>query len=162
AGLGRALPRAPGHLLARHARHHGRARAGVGRAVGILAALTKDRFGNWSTLLAYLQDLNRRDSGALAALNSALAAAPDEQRELGAGDGALVLSDVAADARVQKGARLAAIRCAMEAGISGPLLVTLYVGGGELVTDPRLGAHAKKLVELGVPASLADPIHPST
>ena len=128
----------------------------------ILTTLNKERFGTWTTLLAYLQDLNRRESGSMAALAVALTAPAEEQRELAAGEGLLVLADVAGDLRVQKGARLAAVRCCIEAGASGPPLATLFIGGGELATDPRLGATAKKLVETGLPEALAHPGHEIT
>ena len=127
--------------------------------MGILSTLNGERFGTWTTVLAFLQDLNRRETGALAALNAALTAPADEQRELGEGEGALVLADIAGDLRVQKGSRLAAIRCSMEAELTGPPLATLFLGGGELATDPRLGASAKKLIEAGLPAALANPAH---
>ncbi len=129
--------------------------------MGIVGTLNAERMGTWTSVLAYLQDLNRRETGSLAALAAALAAPPAEQKELAEGDGMLVLADVAGDQRVQKGARLAAVRCAVEAGVDGPVLATLFVGGGELAADPRLGATAKKLVETGLPAVLADPQHPT-
>ena len=66
----------------------------------ILTTLNGERFGTWTTLLAYLQDLNRRESGSLAALAALLSAPPEEQRELGAGEGMLVLADVVGDVRV--------------------------------------------------------------
>src|SRR5882762_9161997 len=98
--------------------------------MGILATLNKEKLGHWGSLLDYLQDLNRRESGSLAALAAALTAPAEEQKELGQGDGVLVLADIAGDLRVQKGARLAALRCAIEAGASGPVLATLFIGGG--------------------------------
>ena len=125
--------------------------------MAILSTLNRDKFGSWSTLLAFLQDLNRRETGSLAALAAALIAPPDEQKELAQGEALLVLADLAGDLRVQKGARLAAIRCCIEAGISGPPLATLFIGGGELATDPRLGAAAKRLVEAGLPEALSNP-----
>ena len=64
--------------------------------MAILTALNQEHFGTWTTLLEFLQDLNRRHSGALQALNAALAAHPDDQRELGEGEAVLVLADVAA------------------------------------------------------------------
>ena len=127
--------------------------------MAILSSLNAEHFGTWATVFAYLQDLNRRDTGALAALNAALSAPPGDQRELGEGDGILVLAEVAGDQRVQKGSRLAAVRCAIEAGAAGPVLAMLFLGGGELASDPRLGGAAKRLVEAGVPAVLTAPNH---
>ncbi len=129
--------------------------------MSILSTLNGERFGTWTTVLGFLQDLNRRETGSLAALNTALSAPPEEQRALGEGDGVLVLADIAADLRVQKGPRLAAVRCAIEAGVSGPPLATLFLGGGELAADPRLGGSAKRFVEAGIPVVLADPQHPA-
>jgi hypothetical protein len=122
--------------------------------MAVLSTLKKDRLGEWKSLADYLSDLRRRETNSLAALGSLLAASPAEQRELAAGEALPILVEVAADLRVPKGSRLAAARCAMESGLSGTLLASLFVGAGDLATDPRLGAAAKKLVETGLPAAL--------
>ena len=62
--------------------------------------------------------------------------------------------EVACDLRVPKGARLAAARCLLEADIGEPFVGHLFVGAGDLVTDPRLGALARRLVESGLPCAL--------
>ncbi len=124
--------------------------------MAVLATLKKDRLGEWATLAVYLADLRRRETGSVAALASALSAPADEQRELGR-EGMAVLIEVAADLRLPKGARLAAARCAMEAGASGPSLGALFLGAGDLATDPRLGSAARRLVEGGLPAAIAAP-----
>jgi len=123
--------------------------------MAVLATLKKDRLGEWTTLAEYLADLRRRETNSVAALALALSSPPEEQRELAHGSGLAVLVEVACDLRLPKGSRLAAARCAVEAGASGEALSALFVGAGDLATDPRLGAAAKKLVESGLPAALA-------
>jgi hypothetical protein len=123
--------------------------------MAILATLKKDRLGEWATLAEYLADLRRRETNSVAALALALSSTPEEQRELAQGGGLAVLVEVACDLRLPKGSRLAAARCAVESGASGEALGALFVGAGDLATDPRLGASAKKLVESGLAAALA-------
>jgi hypothetical protein len=122
--------------------------------MAVLATLSKDRLGAWATIGDYLADLRRRETNSVAALALVLSAASDEQRELGQGDGLQLLVDLASDLRVPKASRVAAARCAIEAGASGDSIGALFVGAGDLATDPRLGACAKKLVEEGLPAAL--------
>lgn len=122
--------------------------------MAVLATLKKDRLGEWGSLAEYLADLKRRETNSVAALAVLLSAPPDEQRELAAGKGLAVLVEVAGDLRLPKGPRLAAARSSVEAGVSGEALAALFVGAGDLLTDPRLGAAAKKLVEAGLPAAL--------
>jgi len=123
--------------------------------MSVLATLRQDRAGEWKSLDDYLRDLRHRDQAALAALGHALSAPAPEQRELAEhGDAGAVLLEVACDLRAPKGARLAAARCLLEAGIEPPFVGHLFAGAGDLVTDPRLGAQARKLVEAGLPAAL--------
>src|SRR5689334_22584266 len=123
--------------------------------MSILATLRQDRAGEWTSLDEYLRELRHRETGALAALGNALSAPAQEQKELaGHAGGGAVLLEVASDLRVPKGARLAAARCLLEAGIEAPAIGSLFIGAGDLVTDPRLGAPARKLVESGLPAAL--------
>jgi hypothetical protein len=121
----------------------------------ILATLRQSRAGEWKNLDEYLRELRHRETGALAALANALSAPPLEQKELVAhGEGGAILIEVACDLRVPKGARLAAARALLEAGIADPFVGHLFIGAGDLVTDPRLGAMARKLVESGLPSAL--------
>jgi len=121
----------------------------------ILATLRQSRAGEWKNLDEYLRELRHRETGALAALANALSAPPQEQKELVAhGEGGAILIEVACDLRVPKGARLAASRALLEAGIADPFVGHLFIGAGDLVTDPRLGAMARKLVESGLPSAL--------
>ncbi|HEY4885333.1 MAG TPA: hypothetical protein VII08_17035 [Myxococcales bacterium] len=121
----------------------------------ILATLRQSRAGEWKNLDEYLRELRHRETGALAALANALSAPPHEQKELVAhGEGGAILIEVACDLRVPKGARLAASRALLEAGIAEPFVGHLFIGAGDLVTDPRLGAMARKLVESGLPSAL--------
>jgi hypothetical protein len=121
----------------------------------ILATLRQDRAGEWTDLDQYLRDLRHRETGALAALARALSAPADEQKELAEhGEAGAILLEVACDLRVPKGTRLAASRTLLEAGIGEPFVGHLFVGAGDLVTDPRLGAMARKLVETGLPSAL--------
>ena len=123
--------------------------------MGILATLRQDRAGEWKTLDDYLRELRHRETGALAALANALPAPSHEQKELAEyGEAGAVLLEVACDLRVPKGSRLAATRCLVEAGIEAPFVGHLFIGAGDLVTDPRLGAAARRLVEAGLPAAL--------
>jgi len=123
--------------------------------MSILATLKKESAGKWPTLADYLREARHRETGALSALSAALTATPEEQKELAeAEDAGAILLDLASDLRVPKGSRLAAARCLLEAGISGALIEQLFIGAGDLVTDPRLGASARKLVEGGLPAGL--------
>jgi hypothetical protein len=124
--------------------------------MAILATMRKSGLGEWPTLPDFFREARLRETSALGALATALTAGAEEQRELAESDGAgPVLLDLARDLRVPKGARLAATRCLVEGGIAGEPLSQLFNGAGDLVTDPRLGAAAKKLVELGLPASLS-------
>ncbi len=123
--------------------------------MSILATLRQSRAGEWKNLDEYLRELRHRETGALAALANALSAPPHEQKELVAhGEGGAILLEVACDLRVLKSARLAASRALLEAGIAGPFVGHLFIGAGDLVTDPRLGAMARKLVESGLPSAL--------
>src|SRR5205085_4704859 len=123
--------------------------------MGILATLRQDRAGEWKTLDDYLRELRHRETGALAALANALSADPHEQKELAEhGEAGAVLLEVACDLRVPKGSRLSAARCLLEAGIEAPFVGHLFIGAGDLVTDPRLGGAARRLVEAGLPAAL--------
>ena len=126
--------------------------------MAILSTLKRESAGAWPSLADYLREARHRETGALSALAAALTATPEEQKELaGAEDAGAILLDLAADLRVPKGSRLAAARCLLEAGISGALIGQLFIGAGDLVTDPRLGAAARKLVEGGLPAALQIP-----
>ena len=123
--------------------------------MAILATLRQDRAGDWKSLDDYLRELRHREAGALAALANSLSASPAEQRELAEhGEAGAVLLEVACDLRVPKSSRLAATRCLLEAGIEPPFVAHLFIGAGDLVTDPRLGSAARRLVESGLPAAL--------
>src|SRR2546430_4068233 len=123
--------------------------------MGILATLRQDRAGEWRTLDDYLRELRHRETGALAALANALPAPSHEHKELAEyGEAGAVLLEVACDLRVPKGSRLAATRCLLEAGIEPPFVAHLFIGAGDLVTDPRLGSAARRLVESGPPPAL--------
>ena len=122
--------------------------------MSILGALKKDRLGDWPTIAEYLTDLRRRETNSVAALALALAAAPEDQRELAGSGGLSVLVEVASDLRIPKTSRVAALRCAIEAGVAGEDLAALFVGAGDLATDPRLGDRANRFVEGGVSAAL--------
>ena len=61
---------------------------------------------------------------------------------------------MASDLRIPKTSRVAALRCAIEAGVAGEELAALFVGAGDLATDPRLGDRANRFVEAGVSAAL--------
>jgi hypothetical protein len=118
----------------------------------ILKTLRGEGVGDWPSLADFLREARKRETGALAALSTALTAPPDEQKELTQGEGAAVLLELACDLRVPKGGRVAAARCLLEAdaGDAGKL----FSGAGDLISDPRLGALARKLVESGLPAAL--------
>jgi hypothetical protein len=123
--------------------------------MAILATLRQHRAGEWKTLDDYLRELRHRESTAVAALANALAAPPHEQKELAEnGEAGAVLLEVACDLRVPKGSRLAAARCLLEAGIEPPFVGHLFIGAGDLVTDPRMGSTARRLVESGLPVAL--------
>lgn len=124
--------------------------------MAILPTLRATGMGAWATLPEFLRELRLRETSALGALGTALSATAEEQSELAHVDGAgPVLLELSRDLRVPKGARLAAVRCLLEGGVEGQPLADLFIGAGDLVTDPRLGAAAKKLVELGLPAALS-------
>jgi hypothetical protein len=122
--------------------------------VTVLGTLNKDSGGEWTSLADYLREARHRETGALAALVTLLTAPPEEQKELAQGEGASVLLDLGRDLRVPKASRLAAARCLLEAGATAALLGELFIGAGDLVTDPRLGSGVRKLVEAGLPAAL--------
>ncbi|HUJ28221.1 MAG TPA: hypothetical protein VLW85_19500 [Myxococcales bacterium] len=123
--------------------------------MGILSTLKAERAGEWKSLADYLRELRHRESGALGALAAALSAPPAEQKELAEQEDAPhILLDVACDLRVPKGGRLAAARCLLEGGIEAPYIGQLFIGAGDLVTDPRLGATARRLVEGGLPSAV--------
>src|SRR5438105_13223902 len=123
--------------------------------MGILATLRMERAGEWKSLADYLREARHRDTGALAALANALSAPPHEQKELAEQrDAGPILLGLACDLRVPKSARLGAARCLLEAGIEPPHIGSLFIGAGDLVTDPRLGNAARKLVEGGLPSAL--------
>lgn len=124
--------------------------------MGVLSTLRQDRAGEWGSLLDFLREARHRESRAVAALANALTAPAVEQRELAeATDAGPVLLELACDLRMPKTSRLAAARCLLEAGIEAPYVGQLFAGAGDLVTDPRLGAAARKLVEGGLPSAVA-------
>jgi hypothetical protein len=124
--------------------------------VGVLSTLRQDKAGEWGSLLDFLREARHRESRAVAALANALTAPVLEQRELAeATDAGPVLLDLACDLRMPKTSRLAAARCLLEAGIEAPYVGQLFAGAGDLVTDPRLGAAARKLVEGGLPSAVS-------
>lgn len=123
--------------------------------MSVLGTLRQGKASEWRSLSGYLRELRHRETGALGALASLLSTSVEEQRELGsAADAGPVLLEVACDLRVPKGARLAATRCLLEAGIEPPYIGQLFIGAGDLVTDPRLGGAARRLVEGGLPAAM--------
>ncbi|HZX94335.1 MAG TPA: hypothetical protein VFE90_07445 [Myxococcales bacterium] len=123
--------------------------------MSVLATLRQDRAGEWRTLDDYLRELRHRENAAVSALANALSASGGEQVELAShADAGAVLLEVACDLRLPKSSRLAATRCLLEAGIDPPYVGHLFVGAGDLLTDPRLGGDARKLVESGLPAAL--------
>jgi hypothetical protein len=124
--------------------------------MGILSTLKRDNpTGEWLTLGDYLREARHRETGALAAMGGALSAPLEEQKELvEAPEGRATLVELASDLRVPKAARLGAARCLLEAGVEPRMLGALFIGAGDLVTDPRLGSAARKLVEGGLPAAL--------
>ena len=119
----------------------------------ILDTFRRDSWGSWKSLADFAEALGHRDAGALTALGAALGLPPPEQKELGAA-AAPVLVALAGDLKVQKGARLAATRCALEAGADEQQLADLLLAAGDLLTDPRMGSKAKLLAEGGIPAAL--------
>ena len=120
--------------------------------MAILNTLKREGVGSWTTLADFLREARMRETGALGALAAALTAPPEEQKELAQGEGAAVLLELACDLRVPKGGRLAAARCLLEADAGDA--ARLFAGAGDLITDPRLGAAARKLVESGLPLAL--------
>ncbi|MFL5014563.1 hypothetical protein [Rhizobium sp.] len=123
--------------------------------MAVLATLRQDRAGDWTSLDDFLRELRHRETSAVGALGNALAAPAHEQKELAEhGEAGAILLEVACDLRVPKGSRLAAARCLLEAGIEPPFIGHLFTGAGDLVTDPRLGAAGRKLVESGLPCAL--------
>jgi hypothetical protein len=122
--------------------------------MAVLAALKKDRLGEWPTVDDFLSDLRKRETNSVAALALALGATTQDRRELAEGAGLAVLVEVASDLRIPKTSRVAAARCAMEAGASGETVGALFIGAGDLADDPRLADCAKELVEKGLPAAL--------
>jgi hypothetical protein len=126
--------------------------------VGVLSTLRQDKAGEWGSLLDFLREARHRESRAVAALANALTAPVLEQRELAeATDAGPVLLELACDLRIPKTSRLAAARCLLEAGIEAPYVGQLFAGAGDLVTDPRLGGTARKLVEGGLPSAVSAP-----
>jgi hypothetical protein len=122
--------------------------------VGVLSTLRQDKAGEWGSLLDFLREARHRESRAVAALANTLTAPAAEQRELAeAIDAGPVLLELACDLRMPKTSRLAAARCLLEAGIEAPYNGQLFLGAGDLVTDPRLGGAARKLVEGGLPSA---------
>src|SRR5438552_4289909 len=120
--------------------------------MAILNTLKREGVGSWTTLADFLREARMRETGALGALTAALTAPPEEQKELAQGEGGAVLLELACDLRVPKGGRLAAARCLLEADAGDA--ARLFAGAGDLITDPRLGAAARKLVESGLPLAL--------
>src|SRR2546421_2115786 len=122
--------------------------------MAVLAALKKDRLDEWPTVADYLSDLRKRETNSVAALALALGATPQDRRELAEGAGLSLLVEVASDLRIQKTSRVAAARCAIEAGAAGETLAALFVGAGDLAADPRLEDCARQFIETGLPAAL--------
>src|SRR5437762_13965600 len=123
--------------------------------MSILGTLRQNRAGEWKNLDEYLRELRHREAGALAALATALTAPPEEQKELVAhGEAGAILIEVACDLRGPKGARLAASRAPLEAGIAAPFIGHPFIGAGDLVTHPPPGPMARQLVGAGLPRAL--------
>lgn len=123
--------------------------------MAILDSLKKEQLGVWKTNEELFQALRSRDTAALNALANVLTLDAAEQKELAAGEGAAVLTAVVADLRLQKGTRVAAARCCVEAGLPPEKLATLFLCAADLITDPRLGGKAKVLAEQGLSAAIS-------
>jgi hypothetical protein len=121
--------------------------------MAILDTFRAQSWGSWKSLEALAEALVRREPAALTALGAALGLEPTEQKELGEGCGP-ALADLVGDLKVAKGARLAAVRCVLEAQVDEKRAARLFVGSGDLLTDPRLGSKAKLLAETGLAAAL--------
>ena len=65
--------------------------------MAVLAALKKDRLGEWPTVADYLSDLRKRETNSVAALALALGATPQDRRELAEGAGLSLLVEVASE-----------------------------------------------------------------
>lgn len=122
--------------------------------MAILATMRAGNYGSWPTLDDFLEALRLRVTDAVAALAAAAGFEPADQKELAEGRGAKILVELAGDLRMPKGARLGGARCAMEAGPDEAELADLFLSAGDLLTDPRLGGHARRLAEGGLPAAL--------
>src|SRR5207302_9735174 len=88
-------------------------------------------------------------TNSVAALALALAAAPEDQRELAGSGGLSVLVEVASDLRIPKTSRVAALRCAIEAGVAGEDLAALFVGAGDLRSEEHTSELQSRFVEAG-------------
>src|SRR5207248_10882332 len=111
--------------------------------MSVLTTLKKDHLGDWPSVADYLRDLRRRETNSVAALAVMLGAAPEEHREL-AKEGLAILVEVASDLRIPKTSRVAAARCALEAGAAGGGGAAPVLGAGGRADGAALGSGGEK------------------
>jgi hypothetical protein len=122
----------------------------------LLNFLKREGFGEWESVETLRADLMRRVASALGGVAAAAQSEPAMMRELCAPDGGELMQSLARDMRVQRGARLAALKAALDADPSPLALGKLFARGGDLLGDPRLSASDQaRLSRQGMEAFLA-------
>lgn len=106
--------------------------------MALLVFLKREGFGTYKAVDEFVGELARRSTSALGGFGAVLASkSPDDVKEAAQGDGQNVCAELVRDLRVPKGARVAALRALMLAGV-GANLPTVFAGAADLLGDARL------------------------
>lgn len=106
--------------------------------MALLVFLKREGFGTYKAVDEFVGELARRSTSALGGFGAVLASkSPDDVKEAAQGDGQNVCAELVRDLRVPKGARVAALRALMLAGV-GANLPAVFAGAADLLGDTRL------------------------
>lgn len=106
--------------------------------MALLVFLKREGFGSYKSVDEFVGELARRSTSALGGFAAVLASKlPDDVKEAAQGDGQSVCVDLVRDLRSPKGARVAALRALMLAGV-GANLPSVFAGAADLLADARV------------------------
>lgn len=106
--------------------------------MALLVFLKREGFGTYKSVDEFVGELARRSTSALGGLAAVLSSkAPDDVQEAAQGDAQAVCVELVRDMRAPKGARVAALRALMLAGV-GANLPSVFVGAADLLGDARV------------------------
>lgn len=106
--------------------------------MALLVFLKREGFGTYKSIDEFVGELARRSTSALGGLAAVLSSkSPEDVREAAQGDAQNVCVELVRDLRAPKGARVAALRALMLAGV-GASLPSVFAGAADLLADARV------------------------